>query len=36
MIKGIKEKMNRKSINKNAETLAALHTHTHRGLSFRK
>jgi len=38
MLKGINEKNNRKNINKNAETLAALntHTHTHRGLSFRK
>jgi len=35
MIKSIKEKMNKRRINKNAETLAAVHTHTHtQGIVF--
>jgi len=35
MIKSIKEKMNKKSSNENAETLVALHTHTHtQGIVF--
>jgi len=35
MKKSIKEKMNKTTINKNAETLAAVHTHTHtQGIVF--
>jgi len=35
MLKGINEKNNRKNINKDAETLAAVHTHTHtQGIVF--
>jgi len=35
MVKNIKEKMNKETITENAETLAAVHTHTHtQGIVF--